>query len=77
MSVDSGLIGRTAAELMDSLEADGIDGTIDTVVVVVSVNGPDDALVRLKCSDERGFVQAGLLRAAQIVTEMGWTAEDD
>lgn len=75
--IDAQLVGTTAAELMESLEADGIEGTIDTVSVIVSVGGEDEGLVRIKCSDERGFVQAGLLRAAQLITEMGWTAEED
>ncbi len=79
MSIDSGLIGRTAAELMESLESDGIRGEIDTVVIAVAVDDPEDdeGLVRIKCSDDRCFVQAGLLRAAQLITEMGWRAEDD
>ncbi len=62
-------IGQAAIELMDNLRESHPNGMIETVAVVASVAYEDDDGdgcndVLYWCSDERKWVQAGLLSEA-------------
>lgn len=62
-------IGQAAIELMDNLKESHPDGSLEVVAVVASVGYTDDQGdgcndVIYWCSDERRWVQAGLLSEA-------------
>lgn len=71
MSIDAGNVGIIAASLMDDLVADqqaaGHDQEIGEVMLLVEVRGKDDdggyTYIKFRCSDERDWVQRGLLHA--------------
>lgn len=67
MSVDPKLLGETTAELMENL--DGVDGELEEVLVIAAINEGDQTLIRYRCSNERGYVQHGLLTAALKLSE--------
>jgi len=75
--IDPKLIGETAAELMDEID---IEGEIEVVLIIVGIKPTDEeegtSFIKMKCSNERGYVQNGLLRSAQVITELGWERED-
>jgi hypothetical protein len=79
MGVDPKKLGETAAVMMDELD---IDGEIEEVLIIVAIRPTNqdehgEAHIRIKCSNDRGYVQSGLLRAASVISEMGWEAPDD
>jgi hypothetical protein len=71
LSVDAGKVGVAAAQLMDDLVADqgeiGDDQTIGEVMLLAEVRGTDETgdytYIRFRCSDDREWVQRGLLHA--------------
>lgn len=77
--LDSTRVGVLAAELMESLEEAIPDGainvTVDTVAVVAEVrfhvDGSEVNLVQVKCTDQRRWVQTGLLNHAAMATATG------
>jgi hypothetical protein len=76
--IDPTLIGETAAELMDEFD---IEGEIEIVLIIAAIKPHDEdehgeSYIKMKCSDERGYVQAGLLRSAAVITELGWERAD-
>lgn len=76
MTIDTTLIGETAAGLMESLP-DETEGEIVAVGIVVVVDSGDDAsYTRIKCSNELYYVQLGIFTAALDVVRSG-LAEDE
>lgn len=87
MSIDAGKVGIVAADLMDDLISDqqeiGHDQQIGEVMLVAEVRGDDGdggyTYIRFRCSDEREWIQRGLLRACldqERVTEEPDADED-
>jgi hypothetical protein len=77
MTVDTTLIGETAASLMGSLP-DEIEGEIIAVGLVVIVDDEEGGTyTRIKCSHERYFEQLGIMHAALAVVESGTDADDN
>lgn len=78
MDTDPKLIGETAADLMDEMD---IEGEIECVLIIAAIKCKDNEIgesyIKMKCSDERGYVQAGLLRSAVVINELGWASADD
>lgn len=71
MSIDLGKVGLVAANLMDDLMADqeeiDHDQEIGEVMLIAEVRGADAdgtyTYIRFRCSDDREWVQRGLLHA--------------
>jgi hypothetical protein len=77
MSVDTTLIGETAAALMDMLP-DETEGEIVAVGIVVVTDESDETYTRIKCSSERHYEQLGIFHAALSVVTSGdrWNDTD-
>jgi len=71
--VDASPIGRAAAELMESIEAQvGEDSKVGTVAIIVEVDSkeneePGTTHIFYRCSDSRAWVQYGLFACAARV----------
>lgn len=75
-------IGSFAMEAITDLEQRYPQATVDTVAIVVSLRGvlEDDhasTMVRYACTDERGYVQRGLLEEAVDAARFGIRETDD
>jgi hypothetical protein len=77
VSVDTTLIGETAASLMDSLP-DETEGAVEAVGIVVVVDcGEEGTYTRIKCSSETHFHQLGLFTAALDCARHGEAPDAD
>lgn len=79
MSIDTSEVGIVAARLMDDIETEHADEdlSIGVVMLIVELCGQEETLIRYRCSDERLWIQRGLLAEAGRVTEVVEDAEDD
>lgn len=77
MSVDTTTIGQVTAELMDTIDRDYPDDdvTVRTVIVVAELHTPESTFVMYRCSDERTWIQRGLL--AEALEASRRPADDD
>lgn len=66
MTVDTGLIGETAARLMDDLPGEA-DGDLVAVGIVCVVDAGDETYTRIVTSCDRMFETLGLFTAAVAV----------
>ena len=64
--MDTQRLGQVAALLMERIASRyaGEDWHVGDVIVVVEIDSKDDTVIETECSDEREWVQNGLLRAA-------------
>lgn len=77
MSIDTGPIGKVAAELMEELP-DEEEGKIIAVGIVVVVDCDDgETYTRIKAYPKRYFEQLGLFTAALEVVRHGHVPEED
>lgn len=75
MSLDTTIIGETAASLMESLP-DETGGEIIAVGIVVICDAGEDSYTRIKCSSEWYYAQLGIFTAA-LECAKGGTRPDD
>lgn len=82
MTVDTKMLGETAAKCMDGLESEteGVEGELVAVgIVAIYELGDDETRTRIFCSHERHFEHLGIFRAALECVEYGTesTGDDD
>lgn len=75
MTLDTTLIGETAAGLMESMP-DETEGEIVAVGIVVVVDAGDESYTRIKCSDELYYAQLGIFSAALDVARVGSVTDE-
>jgi hypothetical protein len=75
VSIDTTIIGETAASLMDDLPQE-TGGEIVAVGIVVICDAGDESYMRIKCSNELFYAQLGIFSAALECVKSG-TAPDD
>ena len=80
------LLGRLAAELLEEIEQedvpDGHSATIATVAIVVDMSADDGEggganRIKTRCSDDRRWVQEGLLDAGRRIIRDSTTYIDE
>ena len=72
--IDTQKVGRLAAELMEQISGQfGDEAAVETVALVVEVrhqgeDGGGSTTITCRCSDDRAWIQSGLLRfGAELV----------
>jgi hypothetical protein len=62
--MDTRKVGHVAAELMDRVAAEhGDDVEVDTVLLIVSLDGGESWGIETRCSDQRDWVKLGLVES--------------
>ena len=76
MSIDTGPIGRVAAELMECLP-DEAEGEVVAVGLVVVVDAGEETYTRTKTWPDSRYVQVGLFSEALDVVRNGVSLDDE